>query len=95
MIMIVERPWWDKLVIFLSWIPIALASNIIRIVTTALLFLAFGQDTPWVSKLVHDWAGFLMMPIGLGLLVIELGILSRLSIPIDTDEYASFSPAPA
>jgi exosortase len=95
MIMIIERPWWDKLVIFLSWIPIALASNIIRIVTTALLFLAFGQDSPWVTQLVHDWAGFLMMPIGLGLLVIELGILSRLTIPIDTDEYASFSPAPA
>jgi exosortase len=95
MIMIIERPWWDKLVIFLSIVPIALASNIIRIVTTALLSMAFGQETPWVSALVHDWAGLAMMPIGLGLLVIELAILSRITIPIDTEEFGGFSPAPA
>jgi exosortase len=86
MIMIVERPWWDKLVIFLSIIPIALASNVIRIVTTALLNLAFGQESAWLDKIIHDWAGFAMMPIGLGLLWIELGILSRLTIPLDDDE---------
>jgi exosortase len=43
MIMIVERPWWDKLVIFLSIVPIALMSNVIRIVTKALLSMAFGK----------------------------------------------------
>ena len=31
---------------------------------TALLYMAFGQDTPWLNKLIHDWAGFAMMPIG-------------------------------
>jgi exosortase len=95
MIMIVERPWWDKLVIFLSIVPIALASNVIRIVTTALLLLAFGQGTPWLSTLIHDWAGFLMMPIGLGLLWIELAVLSRLTIPLDSEEFAAFGAAPA
>jgi len=95
MIMIIERPWWDKLVIFLSIVPIALASNVIRIVTTALLSMAFGQETPWVSALVHDWAGLAMMPIGLGLLILELAILSHITIPIDSEEFAGFSPAPA
>jgi exosortase len=96
MVMIVERPWWDKLIILLSAIPIAVVSNVIRIVTTALLFMAFGQDTPWLSNIIHDWAGFAMMPIGLGLLWIELAILSRLTIPLDSDEFASFAaPAPA
>ncbi|MCC6491948.1 MAG: exosortase/archaeosortase family protein [Pirellulales bacterium] len=90
MVMIVDRPWWDKLIILLSAVPIALASNVIRIVTTALLFLAFGQETPWLSQIIHDWAGFAMMPIGLGLLWIELAILSRLTIPIDTEEFTSF-----
>lgn len=93
MVMIIDRPWWDKLVMLLSAVPIALASNVIRIVTTALLFLAFGQETPWLSQLIHDWAGFAMMPIGLGLLWIELAILSRLTIPAEEEDFASFQGA--
>ena len=96
LVMIIERPWWDKLIIFLSWIPIALVSNMIRIVTTALLLMAFGQETPWLTQIIHDWAGFAMMPIGLGLLWIELTVLSRLTVPLDeAGEYASFGAAPA
>jgi exosortase len=95
MVMIVDRPWWDKLVILLSAVPIAVMSNVVRIVSTALLYMAFGQDTPWLSSIIHDWAGFAMMPIGLGLLWIELTILSRLTIPIESDDFASFGAATA
>jgi exosortase len=95
LVMIIERPWWDKLVILLSAIPIALISNVVRIVSTALLYLAFGQETAWLNKIIHDWAGFLMMPIGLGLLWIELAILSRLTIPLETDEFVPFGAATA
>ena len=95
LVMIIDRPWWDKLIILLSAIPIALASNVIRIVATALLYMAFGQDTPWLNKIIHDWAGFAMMPIGLGLLWIELSILSRLTIPIDADDFMPYGRATA
>ena len=95
LVMIIDRPWWDKLIILLSAIPIALASNVIRIVATALLYMAFGQDTPWLNKIIHDWAGFAMMPIGLGLLWIELAILSRLTIPIDADDFVPYGRAMA
>jgi exosortase len=95
LVMIIDRPWWDKLIILLSAIPIALASNVIRIVVTALLYMAFGQDTPWLNKIIHDWAGFAMMPIGLGLLWIELAILSRLTIPIDADDFVPYGHATA
>jgi len=95
LVMIIDRPWWDKLIILLSAIPIALASNVIRIVATALLYMAFGQDTPWLNKIIHDWAGFAMMPIGLGLLWIELAILSRLTIPIDADDFVPYGRATA
>ena len=95
LVMIIDRPWWDKLIILLSAVPIALASNVIRIVATALLYMAFGQDTPWLSKIIHDWAGFAMMPIGLGLLWIELAILSRLTIPIDADDFVPYRGATA
>lgn len=95
LVMIIDRPWWDKLIILLSAIPIALASNVIRIVATALLYMAFGQDTPWLNKIIHDWAGLAMMPIGLGLLWIELSILSRLTIPIDADDFMPYGRATA
>ena len=94
MAMTIDRPWWDKLAIFvLGWVPIALASNVIRIVVTALLFMAFGQREEWLNKIIHDWAGFAMMPIGLGLLWIELAVLSRLTIPTDVEDYGGFATA--
>ena len=83
MVMIIRAAVVGQLVILLSVIPIALISNVIRIVTTALLYMAFGQETAWLNKIIHDWAGFAMMPIGLGLLWIELAILSRLTIPVE------------
>ncbi|HEX6963541.1 MAG TPA: exosortase/archaeosortase family protein [Lacipirellula sp.] len=95
MVMITERPWWDKLVILLSIIPIALVSNVIRIVATALLYLAFGQETGWLNSIIHDWAGFAMMPIGLLLLWIELAVLSRLTIPLDNEDFVPFGAATA
>jgi exosortase len=98
LVMLMERPWWDRLIVLLSAIPIALASNVIRIVSTGLLFMAFGQDTPWLNQIIHDWAGFAMMPIGLGLLWLEMSILSRLTVPVDED-FGSFAgsrgPTPA
>jgi exosortase len=93
LVMIVERPWWDKLVILLSAIPIALVSNVIRIVTTGLLNLAFGQEKGWLDHIIHDWAGLAMMPIGLGLLWIELAILSRLTIPLDNEDFVPYGAA--
>ena len=93
MAMIIERPWWDRLIILLSAIPIALVTNVIRISATALLYMAFGQENEHLSHIIHDWAGFAMMPVALGFLWLELQILSRLTIPIETDDYAAFGAA--
>ncbi len=95
LVMIMDRPWWDKVIMLLSAIPIALASNVVRIVSTGLLTLAFGGDTPWLQGLIHDWAGLAMMPVGLGLLWIEMTILSRLTIPVDAGDYGTFGAASA
>jgi exosortase len=84
MVFLVERPWWDKLIILLSSVPIALIVNIIRITVTGLAYLWFGQDSEFVKKLAHDYAGYFMMPMALGLLWIELQILERLTIPVET-----------
>jgi len=84
MVFLVERPWWDKFVILLSAIPIALAVNIIRITVTGLLYMWVGTDNHFAQKLGHDWAGFFMMPLALGFLWLELQVLERLTVPVDT-----------
>ena len=85
MVFIIDRPWWDKLVILLSAIPIALIVNIVRITVTAVLTMWVGQENYAVNKICHDYAGYvIMMPLALALLWLELQILERVTIPVDT-----------
>ena len=93
MALMIDRPWWDRFIILLSAIPIALIANIIRITITALLFMQFGQENETLNHIIHDWAGFAMMPIGLGILWIEMQLLTRITVPIETDDYAHFGAA--
>jgi exosortase len=76
--LVTERPLWERVVIILSAVPIALASNIIRITVTALLYLTVGPDL--VERVFHDLDGLFMVPLALGLLYIEFQILSNLVI---------------
>ena len=88
-ILMVERPWWDRMIILISAIPVALTTNVIRITITALIYMFFPENEG-LHKLVHDWAGLAMMPIAMGILWLELEILRRISIPIDAEDYAAF-----
>jgi len=87
MVFLVERPWWDKFIILLSAIPIALIVNIIRITVTGLLYMMVGPENEFAKKLGHDWAGFFMMPLALGFLWMELQILERLTVPVEVAQY--------
>ncbi len=78
-VLVTKRPWWDRLIILLSSIPIALTVNAIRITVTALLYSVAG-DADWVKKFSHDGAGYFMMPLALGMLYLELQILDRMVI---------------
>ncbi len=77
-VLVTERPFWERVVIVLSSIPIALVSNIVRIIVTALLYITIGAE--WVDRVFHDLDGWLMMPFALGLLYVEFQILSHLVI---------------
>lgn len=72
-------PLWKRLVFLASVLPIALFSNILRIVVTGWGYYLFGGEH--TRKLAHDWAGFLMMPVALGLVFIEMLVLSWLAEP--------------
>jgi exosortase len=85
MVFVIERPWWDKLVILISAAPIAIIVNIVRITVTALLYQWVGQDSFAVKQICHNYAGLvIMMPLAMALLWIELQILERVTIPVDT-----------
>ncbi len=91
--MLINRPWWDRLTILLSAIPVALFTNVIRITVTALIYMAF-PDSDAAHKYVHDWAGFAMMPVAMGILALELKLLQKITVPIDAEEeYAAFGAA--
>jgi exosortase len=73
-----QRTLWERFLILASAIPIALISNITRIAVTGILHVTVGSK---VADLVfHDLAGWLMIPLALGLLWAELALLDRLLI---------------
>lgn len=76
-ITLIPMPLWKRIAMLASVVPIALFSNIIRIVSTGWCYYLFGGEHS--RKLAHDWAGFLMMPLALGLVFIEMMILSWLA----------------
>ncbi len=78
---ILQRPLWERLVILISAVPIALITNIVRITVTGLCYEFFGQEV--AERVFHDLAGWLMMPMAVGLLWLEIIILQRLTIDPD------------
>lgn len=76
---VVDRPFWQKAIVVLSTVPVAIACNLLRLVTTAFLFLHTSSAT--AERFFHDFAGWTMMPLAVGLLVAELWVLRRLVLP--------------
>jgi exosortase len=76
-ILLIPLPNWKRIVILLSAIPIALVSNIIRIVATGWCYSIIKSDH--AKELAHDWSGYLMMPLALALVGLEVLILSWLA----------------
>jgi exosortase len=74
-----HRPWWERIIVLFSSVPIALLVNCIRITVTGLLY-SLKLDEQIVNQIFHDFAGLIMMPMALGFLFLEMQILSRLVI---------------
>lgn len=80
-VMLIRRPLYEKILLFLSSIPIALISNILRITGTALVYHWVGHQAG--EKIAHDMAGFAMMPVALALVWIELKLYSWLVVEVE------------
>lgn len=73
---LVPRAWWERVVLLLSIVPIALISNSTRIVATGLLNLYVSGEA--AHKFTHDIAGLVMIPFAAGLFALVLWYLGAL-----------------
>src|SRR5439155_6315654 len=76
--LLMRKPLWERLVVCASAIPIALVTNLLRITATGLLHETAGKEV--ADAVFHDLAGWLMMPVALALLGLELKLLGRLLV---------------
>lgn len=66
----------NKIVLFLMAIPIAFASNYLRIILLSLVAFIYGANTA-TDGLVHDFSGIMVFVVGFMLLAIARNILSE------------------
>jgi exosortase len=82
LVMLGDRAWWENLVILASAIPIALIVNSIRITVTGLLYQVANSEL--AEMVFHDLAGWVMMPMALGMLFMLQQILALLFVTEDS-----------
>ena len=75
-VVLVQRSWWAKGLLFAAVVPVAIFSNVARIAVTGLLFVYTTGDL--AHKFAHDWAGYAMIGLAMGLFGLVLWYLSLL-----------------
>jgi exosortase len=82
--LLVQRPAWQKLVILISSLPIALICNTLRLAATSVAYTMIKGDQ--MRDLFHRFGGYAMMPLALAVVVGELWLLSRLTTKPITEQ---------
>ena len=86
------RPAWERVVLFISAVPIALAANVLRITVEGLIFyygtrLLSPETLTTVANAFHDHlSSWFMMGVALSLLYGEYQLLTRLFIEEDSHD---------
>ena len=62
----VKRCWADRLVLLAAAIPLALLVNAVRITVTGVLYGWFPAGS--ARQIIHDWSGYLMIPLAAAML---------------------------
>jgi exosortase len=68
--------WWQKGLVLLAALPVAIVTNVIRIVATGLLLQWISNDVG--RKFSHDIAGFVVIPLAAAILWLLLLYLEKL-----------------
>ncbi len=80
--LVVNRPLWQKITVFVAILPIAMISNALRITATGILFQYAGDE--WARTFSHDAAGWAMIPVGAAFFAALLWYLGHLVIEVET-----------
>ena len=82
-----DRPVWQRMIMVLSCLPIAVLCNAIRVTTTGLLTITghqqYAQGTP------HQLLGLAMLLIALGLYALVGYVLSHLFVDVPNENHAA------
>jgi len=73
-----QRSRFEKLMVLMGIIPIAIVANVLRITVTGLAYTATSDKA--ALEFLHDLFGWLMMPVGLALLALEVWVLKQLVV---------------
>ncbi len=90
-VMLLDRTWFEKFLIVLGIVPIAVVANVLRIVATGIVHTLTPDKGS--RDFAHELFGWLMMPLGLGLLALQLWCLSRLVVRPGVAEPLRSAPA--
>ncbi len=75
-VVIVRRSWWERAILLVSVVPIALIANVTRIVATGLLNQYASDEL--AKEFNHDLAGLIMIPFAAALFALVLWYLGKL-----------------
>ncbi len=85
-VFLTERRTWEKIVLILSTVPIAIAANVSRVTLTGILAAKVSPDLAKGS--IHEYGGLLVFLLGLGMFVAFSAAL-RWWFPIPEDRAAT------
>lgn len=85
-VMLGDQEWYESIVILASAFPIALVVNATRITVTGVMYTI---NPELAERIFHDWAGYFMMPLALGLLYALQKLLAILFVPESTGPVAT------
>ncbi|MBN9118713.1 MAG: exosortase/archaeosortase family protein [Planctomycetes bacterium] len=77
-VLLMRRSRFEKLMVLLGIVPIAVLTNVLRITATGISFSGISDRA--TQDFLHDMHGWLMMPVGLALLALEVWVLKRLVV---------------
>ncbi|RCS46343.1 exosortase [Bremerella cremea] len=80
---ILDRPLWQKLVLVASAPVVGIVANVFRITLIGVIYEQGPSEA--TSVFVHDLAGWLMMPLAIVILMIELWVLSGIVLPDESE----------
>jgi exosortase len=70
-----SRAWWERLLMVLAIVPVALAANVLRIYATALMVLFVSEEA--AGMFFHDVAGYVLMPLAVVMLLVWQWVIRK------------------